>query len=191
MLISVSLTVVAQTLRPLGDGRIACEKNPSVSHRPKVLGRIQARAGRDAGRRSWAPRALRAGRLRAVLDDKDPMLVGEAFQANWIHGMAIEVDRHDCTDRTIRTQGRADLVEIQPPGLIDIAPHRLCTRTQDRECRCKGGKGRGSHTIAGGHTCAAKRNLQRVQAARNANRMRNSPPCRELLLKRRIPLHRG
>lgn len=97
--------------------------------------------------------------------------------------MSVQMDRQDNSYRRIFAQNRVNAIEVEPSGIIYIAPDRLGTGAHDGErrgeCRKRSRKNPGPVL----DTCATERNLQRIEPAGNSNGMGNAPPLRQLLLK--------
>ena len=138
MLVSAGLTIIAQLPSPhrnLGVGR---QYNTAVAHRTQVLGgstgssRQPSRQAQFAGHPSSPQpieRSLRPPQrqARSVLSTRS------------IKGMAIEVNRPQRQIRLVRCNGVDRRVQIQSPGLVDIAPHWYGSGAQNRKRRCERG----------------------------------------------------
>jgi len=96
--------------------------------------------------------------------------------------MAVEMHRHDRADPAVGTECGGGRLEVDATGAVDIAPHRHGAGAQDRKRRRERREGRREDAVARLDAGAAQRDLERVEAAGDADRVRHAPPRGELRL---------
>ena len=89
---------------------------------------------------------------------------------------------HDGADARVARERGGRLVEVDGTRVVDVAPDGLGAGAQDRERRRERRQRRGEHALAGLHARAAQRDLKRVEAAGDPDRVRDAPPRGELAL---------
>ncbi len=183
MLVLGNLAIVAKGTGPLGEDRIEEEYHAPVTQGAEVLRRVEARGGDGSCATRGPTVAMRSGRLSAVLDHGHVVRRREALQPAGIKGVAIQVDRHHSAYRGVLAKCPLRKVEVQATGFIDVAPDRLATGTENGQRRRKSRERGRQHPGATVDASAAQTYLERVETARNADRMRCPPPPSELALK--------
>ena len=138
MMVAVRLSAVAQPLDAVGERAVVRHHGAAIAERGEVLRRVEAErpGGPDGADRSSGARG--EVRLTAVLDDRQRMRRGDAFDGGHVGWLAIQMDWHD-GPRARRDRGLDRLRIDRQTRRVDVGKHRLRAGHDDGE----GGIGRG------------------------------------------------
>ena len=181
--VSSALSVVAKAPCSLRESGVCRQHHTAIAHRAQVLRRIKARTGSQARGTRRSSISLGAGRLRAVLHDKNVVFGGQAFETGWINGMSVQVDGHHSANRGIGSDRCVELIEVQAARLVDIAPHGLGAGTDDGERRGECRQWGCNDTGASGYVGASQCYLECVEPTCHPDCIWDSPPSGQLPLK--------
>ena len=179
MVVLARLAAVAQPLHARGEPEVVGDDRAGIAQRAEVLGRIERQGASDPHRADRTAVAARQVCLRAVLDHRQAVALGDLQDRRHVGGLPVEMDGHDRDGAGRNRRGNRRRRQRQSIG-IDIREHRPCAGHHDRQ-RGVGRRERAGHDlVAGADVERAQDEGERVGAGRHADRRRRARGLGEL-----------
>ena len=137
VIVSSRLAPVPKPPHTIGQRLVYRDDGSRVANRSEVLRRIKAECARGA---KGPDRAAGAGRemgLTAVLDEREPVSLGNLRERRHVGRLPVEMHRHDRSRARCDCRSRRRGIERQACR-IDIGKHGTCSRHHDSQRRERG-----------------------------------------------------
>jgi len=168
VVVSPGLAVIAQGPDPGGDVIVAGRHEPGVPVRAQVLGGIKGERGGDAEPADRAAPQRRPDGLGRVLQEDQPVGVGERPERTHGGREAEEVDGQDRPRP--RRQGSGDTVGVQGQrGGVDVGEDRSRAHLEDGRGGGHEREGRGDDLVSGAEVERAEEEPERVRSGGHAD----------------------